>query len=60
MRINSNIGFVFAGYTGTGVLGIQTTRGHVYTGGLSVQRDVTAGLTLLFVKARGVSRTFFL
>jgi hypothetical protein len=45
-RINGNIGLVFAGNTGTGVLGIQTTRGHVYTGGLSVPRDVTARLTL--------------
>jgi hypothetical protein len=26
-------------------LGIQTTRGHVYTGGLSLQRDFTPRLT---------------
>ena len=35
-RLNANFGFLFAGNTSTGVLGIQTTRGHVYTGGLSL------------------------
>lgn len=45
-RINGNIGFLFAGNTSTGVLGIQTSRGHVYTGGLSVLHEVTARLTL--------------
>ena len=35
-RLNANFGFVFAGNTSTGVLGIQTIRGHVYTGGLSL------------------------
>jgi hypothetical protein len=45
-RINANIGFLFAGNTSTGVLGIQTTRGHVYTGGLSVLRGFTSRLTL--------------
>ena len=45
-RINGNLGFLFAGNTGTGVLGIQTTRGHVYTGGLSILHDFTSRLTL--------------
>jgi Putative MetA-pathway of phenol degradation len=45
-RINGNIGYLFAGNSSTGVIGIQTTRGHVYTGGLSVLRDVTPRLTL--------------
>ena len=45
-RINGNIGFLFAGNTSTGVLGIQTTRGHVYSGGLSVLHDFTSRLTL--------------
>jgi hypothetical protein len=46
-RINGNIGFLFAGNTSTGVLGIQTTtRSHVYTGGLSVLHDFTSRLTL--------------
>jgi hypothetical protein len=45
-RINANIGFLFAGNTGTGDLGIQTTRGHVYTGGLSLLHDVNPRLTL--------------
>ncbi len=45
-RIDANFGFLFAGNTSTGVLGIQTTRGHVYTGGLSLQHDFTPRLTL--------------
>ena len=45
-RINVNLGFLFAGNTSTGVLGIQTTRGHVYTGGLSVLHDLKGRLTL--------------
>jgi hypothetical protein len=45
-RINGNLGFLFAGNTSTGALGIQTTRGHVYTGGLSVLHDVSPRLTL--------------
>ena len=45
-RINVNLGYLFAGNTSTGVLGIQTTRGHVYTGGLSVLHDFTSRLTL--------------
>ena len=45
-RINGNFGYLFAGNTGTGVLGIQTVRGHVYTGGLSVLHDFTSRLTL--------------
>lgn len=45
-RLNANLGFLFAGNTSTGVLGIQTTRGHVYTGGLSYQHDFTPRLTL--------------
>jgi hypothetical protein len=44
--INENIGYLFAGNTSTGVLGIQTTKGHVVTGGLSVLHDVTTRLTL--------------
>jgi hypothetical protein len=45
-RINVNLGFLFAGNTSTGVVGIQTTRGHVYVGGLSVLHDFTPRLTL--------------
>ncbi|MGC1423607.1 MAG: hypothetical protein WA815_14735 [Terracidiphilus sp.] len=45
-RIDANFGFLFAGNTSTGVLGVQTTRGHVYTGGLSFQHDFTPHLTL--------------
>jgi hypothetical protein len=45
-RVNANFGFLFAGNTSTGVIGIQTTRGHVYTGGLSLLHDFNPRLTL--------------
>ena len=45
-RINANLGFLFAGNTSTGVVGIQTTRGRVYTGGLSLLHDFSSRLTL--------------
>jgi hypothetical protein len=45
-RANVNLGFLFAGNTSTGVVGIQTTRGHVYTGGLSLLHDFNSRLTL--------------
>ncbi len=45
-RINANFGFLFAGNTSTGVLGTQNVRGHVYTGGVSLQHDVSARVTL--------------
>jgi hypothetical protein len=40
------MGYLFAGNTSTGVLGIETRRGHVYTGGASVLHDFTPRLTL--------------
>jgi hypothetical protein len=45
-RLTLNFGFLFAGNTSTGVVGIQTTKGHVYTGGLSVTHDFSPRLTL--------------
>ena len=45
-HINANLGFLFAGNTSTGVVGVQTTRGHVYTGGLSLLHDFHPRLTL--------------
>ncbi|HTM15316.1 MAG TPA: transporter [Terracidiphilus sp.] len=45
-RLTGNFGYLFAGNTSTGVLGIQTTHGHVYTGGLSLAHDFTARLNL--------------
>jgi Putative MetA-pathway of phenol degradation len=45
-RITGNLGFLFAGNTSTGAIGTQNTRGHVYTGGLSVLHDFTPRLTL--------------
>jgi hypothetical protein len=45
-RCNVNVGVLFAGNTSTGALGIQTHRGQVYTGGLSLLHDVSSSLTL--------------
>ena len=45
-RLNANFGFLFAGNTSTGVLGTRNTRGHVYTGGLSLLHDFSPRLTL--------------
>ena len=45
-RINWNLGILFAGNTSTGAVGIQTRRGQVYTGGMSVLHDVTPRITL--------------
>jgi len=45
-RLTANLGYLFAGNTSTGVVGIQTTRGHVYTAGLSLLHDFTSRLTL--------------
>jgi hypothetical protein len=45
-RLTANTGILFAGNTSTGVLGIQTKRGRVYTGGLSLLRDLSAKWTL--------------
>jgi hypothetical protein len=45
-RVNANFGFLFAGNTSTGVLGVQTTRGHVYTGGMSLAHDFNPRVTL--------------
>lgn len=45
-RVNGNFGFLFAGNTSTGAIGIQTTRGHVFTGGVSLLHDFSSRLTL--------------
>src|SRR5215469_11973790 len=45
-RINANLGYLFAGNTSTGDVGIRSTRGHVITGGLSILHDFTERLTL--------------
>ncbi len=50
-RINGNAGVLFAGNTSVGALGIQTRRGRVYTGGISMLHDFndrwTFGLELV-------------
>ena len=45
-RLTANAGILFAGNTSTGVLGIQTRRGRVYTGGLSILHEFNARWTL--------------
>jgi hypothetical protein len=45
-RMNANVGYLFAGNTSTGALGIETARGHVFAGGLSILHDLTKRLTL--------------
>ncbi len=45
-RINWNLGLLFAGNTSTGAVGIQTRRGQVYTGGISLLHDLTSRLTV--------------
>jgi hypothetical protein len=44
-RINVNLGLLFAGNTITEAAGIQTRRGQVYTGGISLLHDATSRLT---------------
>jgi len=44
--LNVNVGILFAGNTSTGVVGIETTRGHVFTGGLSILHEIDERLTL--------------
>jgi hypothetical protein len=45
-RFNINTGFLFAGNTSTGVVGVETTRGHVFTGGASLLHDFSARWTV--------------
>jgi hypothetical protein len=45
-RCNVNVGILFAGNTSTGAVGIQTHRGQVYTGGLSLLHDLSSKWTL--------------
>src|SRR5262249_37311896 len=46
-RLNVNLGILFAGNTSTGVVGVQTTRGQVYTSGVSLLHDLRPRLTLV-------------
>jgi len=56
-RMNANFGFLFAGNTSTGAIGIQTKRGHVFTGGLSLVHDFNSRLTLGIEGYGGVADT---
>ena len=56
-RFNVNLGILFAGNTSTGVVGIETTRGQVYTGGLSALHDFSDKLTIGVEVYGGISDT---
>ena len=56
-RLTANFGFLFAGNTSTGVIGVSTKRGHVFTGGLSLTHDFTPKLTLGAEAYGGVADT---
>jgi len=56
-RMNVNLGFLFAGNTSTGVIGVQTKRGHVFTGGVSLLHDFNSRLTLGMELYGGVADT---
>jgi hypothetical protein len=45
-RMNVNLGYLFAGNSATGDLGITEVRGRVFVGGVSLLHDFTARLTL--------------
>lgn len=45
-RFTVNTGLIFSGNTSTGVIGIQGTRGRVYTGGASLLHDFNSRWTL--------------
>src|SRR5215470_15739754 len=45
-RVNTNLGFLFAGNTSTGAVGIEAHRGHVYTGGISLLHDLNRRVTV--------------
>jgi hypothetical protein len=56
-RFNVNLGILFAGNTSTGVVGIATTRGQVYVGGLSMQHDLSTRLSVGGEVFGGISDT---
>jgi len=56
-RMNVNLGFLFAGNTSTGAIGIQTKRGHVFTGSVSLLHDFSSRLTLGGEAYAGVADT---
>jgi len=45
-KLTANVGFLFAGNTSTGVVGIETTRGQVFTGGVSLLHDLNSRISL--------------
>jgi hypothetical protein len=56
-RLNLNAGVLFAGNTSTGAVGVNTTRGQVYTTGLSVLHDINSRLTVGAEVYAGVADT---
>lgn len=45
-KVRFNGGVLFSGNTATGLIGIRTVRGHIYTGNMSIVRDYSHRLTL--------------
>ena len=56
-RLTANVGLLFAGNTSTGVVGIQTKHGQVYTGGISLLHDFNSSFTVGGELYGGVSDT---
>jgi outer membrane putative beta-barrel porin/alpha-amylase len=57
-RVNGNSGILFSGNTSTGLVGIQTTRGRVATGGLAILHDVNDRLLLGAEVYGGITSNF--
>ncbi|GAC1446680.1 MAG: hypothetical protein NVSMB56_07660 [Pyrinomonadaceae bacterium] len=46
VKWRTNAGYLFAGNTATGLIGLQTTRGHVFTGNTSIVKEFSPKWTL--------------
>jgi len=57
-KVTANLGILFAGNTSTGLLGVQTTRGRVYTGGVAVTRKFSEKLNLGVEVIGGFTQNF--
>lgn len=57
-KLRTNAGILFAGNTSTGLVGIRTTRGKVFTGNASLVRDVSDKLKLGIETFGAVTSTF--
>jgi len=58
-RITGNLGYLFAGNTSTGALGIQTAQGHAYTGNGTLGKSQLQGMAGgQYVLRKGLSFCF--